>query len=79
MGERHYLLVTINYEGSYLAASTVKQLADVLMDLGAPKAYTLDGGQTGTIVMNDKVINNVDYGEERYISDIIYFATALPG
>ena len=77
MGERHYLLVTINYEGSYLAASTVKQLADVLVDMGCPKAYTLDGGQTGTIVMNDKVINNVDYGEERYISDIFYFASAI--
>lgn len=78
LGEKHYLLVTINYEGPYVAASTVGQLAKVLTDMGCPTAYTLDGGQTGTIVMNDAVINNVDYGEQRNISDIIYFATALP-
>lgn len=78
LGDKHYLLVTINYEGPYVAASTLGQLAQVLMDMGCPTAYTLDGGQTGTIVMNDAVINNVDYGEQRHISDIIYFATALP-
>ncbi len=78
LGEKHYLLVTVNYEGPYVAASTVGQLAQVLTDMGCPTAYTLDGGQTGTIVMNDAVINNVDYGEQRNISDIIYFATALP-
>ncbi len=78
LGERHYLLVTVNYEGPYIAASTVGQLAQTLLDMGCPKAYTLDGGQTGTIVMNDAVINNVDYGEQRNISDIIYFATAMP-
>jgi len=78
LGEKHYLLVTVNYEGPYVAASTVGQLAQVLLDMGCPKAYTLDGGQTGTIIMNDTVINHVDYGEQRNISDIIYFATALP-
>lgn len=78
LGELHYLLVTINYEGPYVAASTVRELAKTLTDMGCPKAYTLDGGQTGTIIMNDTVINNVDYGEQRNISDIIYFATALP-
>ena len=78
LGDKHYLLVTINYEGAYVAASTIGQMADVLHGLGVNKAYTLDGGQTGTIIMNDVVINNVDYGEQRNISDIIYFATALP-
>jgi len=78
LGERHYLLVTINYEGPYVAASTIGELAKTLESLGVDKAYTLDGGQTGTIVMNDEVINNVDYGEQRNISDIFYFATALP-
>ena len=28
--------------------------------------------------MNNKVFNTVSYGAERDISDIIYFATALP-
>ncbi len=78
LGPMHYLLVTINYEGPYIEASTIGQLAETLESLGCDKAYTLDGGQTGTIIVNDKVINNVDYGEQRNISDIIYFATALP-
>ncbi len=78
LGDKHYLLVTVNYEGVYLAASTVGQLASVLESKGCEKAYALDGGQTGTIVMNDVVINKVDFGEQRHISDIIFFASALP-
>ena len=41
-------------------------------------AYCLDGGQTAAIVMNDQLINRPVYGEQRKISDIIYFATAVP-
>ena len=40
--------------------------------------YTLDGGQTAVIAMNDKLINSVLFGFQRKISDIIYFATAVP-
>ena len=43
------------------------------------KAYTLDGGQTAEIVMMGGPVNYVDYNNERLVSDIIYFATALPG
>ena len=50
----------------------------VLLDLGVPTAYALDGGQTATIVMNDRLINKVSYGSQREISDILYFATAIP-
>jgi exopolysaccharide biosynthesis protein len=42
------------------------------------KAYALDGGQTTVITMDGELINSVDYGFQRQISDIIYFATALP-
>ena len=41
-------------------------------------AYALDGGQTATIVTGNERMNDVDYGGERDISDIIYFATAIP-
>ena len=41
-------------------------------------AYSLDGGQTATIVMNDELVNRPVYGQQRKISDIIYFATAVP-
>ena len=78
LGPLHYLIVTANDEGRYSNFPTLYSFADALAELGVKKAYTLDGGQTATIVMNDKVINRVSYGAERYISDIIYFATAIP-
>lgn len=78
MGPLHYVLVTANNEDIYMNFPTVYSFADTLVSVGIEKAYTLDGGQTATIVMNDQVINRVSYGAERYISDIIYFATAIP-
>lgn len=78
MGPLHYVMVVSNYESPYNAMHTVNQFAQNLLELGITKAYALDGGQTATIVMNDQVINQVSYGAQRKISDIIYFATALP-
>lgn len=78
LGPLHYLLVTVNDEPGYPYFPTLYSFADALIELGIERAYTLDGGQTATIVMNDQVINRVSYGAERYISDIIYFATAIP-
>ena len=75
----HYLLVTVNHEGGYSNCATVNEVGAELARRGVDMAYTLDGGQTATIVMNDKVINSVEFGSQRNISDIIYFATALPG
>ena len=57
---------------------TLKQFAGNLQKLGIPTAYSIDGGQTATIVMDNTLINSVDYGDQRDISDIIYFATAIP-
>lgn len=78
LGPLHYVLVTANSEDVYVNFPTLYSFAEVLVELGIEKAYALDGGQTATIVMNDQVINQVSYGSERYISDIIYFATAIP-
>lgn len=74
----HYVLVTANMEDPDYGKPTVSIFAEELLNLGIPTAYALDGGQTATIVMNDQVINTVSYSSEREISDIIYFATAIP-
>lgn len=71
----HYLLVTVSAEPPYEYAHTIPTFADNLMKLGVDKAYNLDGGQSATLVMNDQKIN---YVWLRQISDIIYFATAVP-
>ena len=52
--------------------------AENIAQFGCEKAYTMDGGQTGAIAMNGKLMNPVQFGEQRRISDIIYFATAIP-
>ena len=78
MGKLHYLMATANAESNYRMYPTIPSFGKVLEGLGVEKAYALDGGQTATIVMNNEVINEVSYGAERYISDIIYFATAIP-
>ena len=74
----HYLLVAANMEESYYSVPTVREFAENLVAMGVPTAYALDGGQTATITMNHQMMNNVSYGSQRKISDIIYFATALP-
>ena len=77
-GERHYLLMTIGQEGPYETRCPLSKAAELIFSKGVDKAYALDGGQTATIVMHGSTVNRVDWDEERTMSDIIYFATALP-
>ena len=77
MGELHYVLVTVSNE-FFGDSVSVFEFADGIELLGCEKFYTLDGGQTAVLVMNDKVINKVVYNSQRRISDIVYFATAVP-
>lgn len=78
MGELHYIVVTANTTGPWQEIPTVKQFAKNVAATGCINAYCLDGGQTATIVMNDQLMNRPVYGQQRKISDIIYFATAIP-
>lgn len=75
MGKLHYLLVTVNAEKPARRGQDVKTFAKTLHEMGCINAYNLDGGQTATLVMNDTLIS---FTKERMISDIIYFATAIP-
>ena len=80
MGPLHYVVVTANREKDNYSQRmpTIPQFAARLAETGCQKAYTLDGGQTGVIAMNGKMMNPSQYGSQRLISDIFYFATALP-
>ena len=75
MEEGHYLLVTVNLVPN---TTTLARVTNILVDLGVPTAYSLDGGQTASLIINGRLFNAVDYGQERTMSDIIYFATAIP-
>ena len=81
LGQRdklHYIVIAANHERSYWNYQTIHELAFYVEQLGCQKAYTLDGGNTGTITMNGQVINRTEFGYERILSDIIYFGTAIP-
>lgn len=76
--ELHYLVVTANFEPGYNKLCDIHTFAKNLAILGCQKAYTLDGGNTGAIVMNGTLINRTQFGYERTLGDIIYFCTAIP-
>lgn len=78
MDELHYIVVAANTTGAYQEIPTVAMFAKNIAATGCRMAYCLDGGQTATIVMNDELMNRPVYGQQRKISDIIYFATAVP-
>ena len=79
LGDKHYLTMNINcMQPHHYYLATLRQAADAMIERGCIKAYALDGGQTATTVFNGKLINPVQFGRERFLSDIIYFASAVP-
>ena len=78
IGENHYLMMTIGHVYPYKECCTLKGAQDIMLLKGCVNAYTLDGGQTAELIWRDSPYSYVDWGVERTISDIIYFATAVP-
>lgn len=78
MDTLHYLFVAANFESGHYNKMTVYDFARCILDTGCRQAYALDGGQTSSVVMHNKLLNKVNYGSQRNISDIVYFATAKP-
>lgn len=78
MDKLHYLYIAAGKEGEAFGLMTMRTFSRHVAETGCRQAYALDGGQTTTIVLNNEVINHVNYGSQRKISDIIYFATAIP-
>ena len=74
----HYLLMAINEEGGCRHRVDINDAAEYIYAKNVLNAYALDGGQTSTIVMQGKTVNRPDWGNERLMTDIIYFATAIP-
>ena len=77
MGKGHYLYISLNH-GSQEARWTVTEFARHFAEKPVQTAYCLDGGQTGEVYFCGSVYNYIDFGVERRVSDILYFATAIP-
>lgn len=78
MGELHYMIVNACAEGEYYRNITMYEFARQIHKTGCTMAYALDGGQTAAHMVGGVLVNQVTRGYQRKISDIIYFATAVP-
>ena len=76
LGKGHYLMAVVCYSEERRA--TLKNVAKELISLGVPNAYALDGGQTAAMTFNNQALAVNNWDAERTVSDILYFATAIP-
>ena len=76
MDDLHYVVVMANGQYGYRSSPTIQKFANNIEKLKPQQAYTMDGGQTGTIIMHGDVMNPRTNGG-RWISDIIYWGTAI--
>ena len=54
------------------------KLAEFMKEIGCLQAFNLDGGNSAEMVFGEQVIKGMPGGDERSLSDIIYFASAEP-
>ena len=75
----HYFYMSLNHSAHKEARWTVNKFGERMYERGLLHAYCLDGGQTSEIVWRGAPFNYIDFGGEHEVSDIMYFATAIPG
>ena len=51
------------------------KLAEYMHSIGCIQAFNLDGGNSAEMVFGKRIIKGMPSGDERTLSDIIYFAT----
>ena len=76
-GKLSYVLAIAEGRGES-SGVTQQKLADYMGALGCVQAFNLDGGNSAEMVFGETVYKGMPGGAERGLSDIIYFATAVP-
>ncbi|MBE5787571.1 MAG: phosphodiester glycosidase family protein [Clostridiales bacterium] len=76
LGTLSYVMVIAEGRGESTGV-THQGLADFMYSLGCIEAYNLDGGGSAAMVYQGEYFNDLS-SSERSLSDIIYFATAVP-
>ena len=74
----HYLYMSLNHSDEKSARWTMLEFGQFFQSRGVEKAYAFDGGQTSEIIFNGEIYNHIDKSSERWVSDMVYFGTALP-
>ena len=72
----YVLVICDNEKGSDSVGATHQEMAKFMAELGCREAYNLDGGNSSIMIYNNSAYNVKK--QERDITDMIYFATAVP-
>lgn len=79
MGPLSYVMVLVEVKDrSGSSGFSQGKLAEFMYNLGCVQAFNLDGGNSAEMVFGEKVIKGMPGGDDRTLSDIIYFATMQP-
>ena len=77
MGPLSYVLVVVEAKDrSGSSGFSQTKLGEFMHELGCRQAFNLDGGNSAEMVFGDQIIKGMPGGDERGLSDIIYFASA---
>lgn len=75
----HFIVMTVGKEGPRENQTvTLPEAQQYIWEKGVHKAYALDGGKTANMTFNGELTNDPRYREERTMSDMFYFASAVP-
>lgn len=78
-GPLSYVLVVVDgRQEGYSRGITIKMLGEFMSEIGCVQAFNLDGGGSATLAFRGACYNSTSDKAERNISDIIYFASAVP-
>ena len=75
----HFIVMTVGKEGPRENQTvTLPEAQQYIYEKGVQKAYSLDGGKTANMTFNGELTNDPQYRQERTMSDMFYFASAVP-
>ena len=79
LGELNYVMVIVTAQDrSGKSGMSQTKLAEYMHEIGCVQAFNLDGGNSAEMVFGSQIYKGMPGGDERTLSDIIYFATAKP-
>jgi len=72
----HYCFVTVGSPDTVMTGVTMRELAEIMSNLGCKTAYNLSGGRSATMIGKSGIIVQPS-GLPRYASDILYIAEPM--
>ena len=74
VGPLHYIVIVVDgRQDGYSAGMSLQDLQQLFVRYGAQTAMNLDGGGSAEMWFQGMIISSPSGGEERYVSDIIWF------